>query len=202
MLPGIAEFTVGQGTYMRNHLAAFINSPTNSIGYANAKTTVEDLYEPFEKIPQLGPIVSVTSDGIPNGLSTVCRYLSGYTYRYQKGFNYTFERYGVITNEALTQIPAYLDSGTFKIAQLDPTYQHEYGMYCWRGATYCALEPMAGGKLFSTQNLGNMILIESNLTPQDLENPNLISNLPSQTYNVIIKETATGETKSETFYKP
>lgn len=78
MLPGIAEFTAGQGTYMRKDLAAYTNSPTNAIGYANAKNTVLSLYQPYEQIPQLGPIVSVTDDGIPNGMSTVCRYLSGY----------------------------------------------------------------------------------------------------------------------------
>ena len=202
MLPGIAEFTAGQGTYMRNHLAAYINSSTNAIGYANAKTTVQSLYEPYEKIPQLGPIVSITDDGIPNGMSIVCRNLSGYTYKYQKGFNYSFNRYGDITTNFLTEIPSYLDSGTFTIAQLDPAYQHEFGMYCWRGATYCALEPSAGGKLFSTNNLGGMILTETILTPQDLENPNLISNLPSQTYNILQQTTLNGETKSTTFYKP
>ena len=202
MLPGIAEFTAGQGSYIRNHLAAYINSPTNVIGYANAKTTVQSLYEPYDKIPLLGGITSITDDGIPNGLSMVCRTLGGYTYKYQKGFNYTFNRYGDITTNPLTEIPSYLDSGTFAIAQLDPAYQHEFGMYCWRGATYCALELTAGGRLFSTQNLGNMILTETILTPQDLENPNFISNLPSQTYNIIQKTTLSGESKFETIYKP
>jgi hypothetical protein len=203
MLPGIAEFTVGQGTYMRNHLAAYINSPTNAIGYANAKTTVIALYEPFDKIPQVSnTILSITDDFIQNGMSIVCRNLSGYLYRYQKGFTYTFNRFDEITNQNISQIPAYLDSGTFTITQLDPTYAHKFGMYCWRGATRCALEPMAGGKLYSTQNLGSMILTETILTATELENPNLIQNLEPHTYNIIQQTTMRGETKSETIYKP
>lgn len=69
MLPGIAEFTPGQGTYMRNHLSAYINSSLNIYGYANAKTTVKSLYEPFERIPELVGIASITDDGIANGMS-------------------------------------------------------------------------------------------------------------------------------------
>jgi hypothetical protein len=75
-------------------------------------------------------------------------------------------------------------------------------MYCWRGATRCALEPMAGGKLYSTQNLGSMILTETILTATELENPNLIQNLEPHTYNIIQQTTMRGETKSETIYKP
>lgn len=201
-MPGIGEFTLGQGNVMRNTIALYYNHPNNFYGFSNAKNTVESLYEPYEKSPILGEIVSITDDGIPNGMSTVCRRLSGYNYKYQKGFNYIFKRYNLITNEQPYQLPNYEDFGTFIITQLNPTYENPFGLVCYRGAQLCILEPISGGKIYTTQNLGSTTISETNLTSQQIENQNLIENLPNQTFNIIVKETATGETKAETIYKP
>ena len=66
----------------------------------------------------------------------------------------------------------------------------------------CILEQISGGKIYTTQNLGSKTISETNLTSQQIENQNLIENWPNQTFNIIVKETATGETKAETIYKP
>lgn len=201
-LPGNAVFSQGQANRMREQIENYYNNSSNPYGYYNAKNTVESLYEPYSQIPIMSNVIaSITDDGIPNGMSIVCRYFSGYTFKYQKGFNYIFNRYGVTTNEAVNQIPSYEDYGTFIITQLNPSYEHPFGNVCYRGAKICGLETMAGGKIYTTQNLGSMNMSETNLTPQDLENPNLIDNLPNQTFNIIVKETNTGDTKSETIYK-
>lgn len=201
-LPGNAVFSQGQANRMREIIDTYYNNVNNFYGYKNAKTTVESLYEPYEQIPIMSNVIaSITDDGIPNGLSTVCRYFSGYTFKYQKGFNYIFNRYGVTTNNTVSQLPSYEDYGTFKITQLDPNYSQPFGQVCYRGAQICKLEPMAGGKVFTTHNLGSSLFTETNLTPQQLENPDLINNLPSETYNIIVKETSTGEIKTETIYK-
>lgn len=201
-MPGTGEFTLGQGSVMRNTIALYYNHPNNFYGFSNAKNTVESLYEPYEITPILEEIVSITDDGIPNGMSTVCRRLTGQNYKYQKGFNYIFNRYEVITNEQPYQLPNYQDYGTFIITQLNPTYEHPFGYVCYRGAQLCELEPISGGKIYTTLNLGSSNISETNLTSQQIEDQNLIQNLPNQTFNIIVKETATGEKKAETIYKP
>ena len=192
-------FSQGQQNYMR----AFIDANTDGGFLTNQLNPngIACLYEPYAQIPTIGDIVSITDDGISNGMSIVCRYLSGYTYKYQKGFNYIFNTYGDVTNHAVNEIPSYPDYGTFVISQLNTTYEHPFGFVCYRGAKVCQLEAMEGGKIYTTSNLGSNVFTETNLTPQDLENPNLINNLPNQTYNIIVKETVTGETKTETIYK-
>jgi hypothetical protein len=201
-MPGTGEFTPGQGSVMRNTIALYYNHPNNLYGLSNAKNTVESLYEPYEITPILGEIVSITDDGIPNGMSTVCRRLTGQNYKYQKGFNYIFNRYGLVTNEQPYQLPNYQDYGRFMITQLNPTYRHPFGYVCYRDTNLCKLEPISGGKIYTTQNLGSTNISETNLTSQQIENQNLIENLPNQTFNIIVKETPTGETKAETIYKP
>lgn len=201
-LPGTGEFTPGQGSVMRNFIAQYYNHPNNFYGFSNAKNTVESLYEPYEIIPILGEIVSITDDGIPNGMSTVCRRLTGQNYKYQKGFNYIFNRYGVVTNEQVYQLPNYQDYGRFIITQLNPTYRHPFGYVCYRDTNLCELEPISGGKIYTTLNLGSTNISETNLNSQQIESQNLIEDLPNQTFNIIVKETATGEKKAETIYKP
>ena len=65
-----------------------------------------------------------------------------------------------------------------------------------------ALEPISGGKICTTQDLGSTNISETDLNSQQIENQNLIEDLPNQTINIIVKETATGEKKAETIYKP
>lgn len=199
-MPGAAFFSQGQIDRMRQHIETNYSSSTHI--YSIIKNTVASLYEPFELVPQYGPLISTTDDGIPNGLSIVCRYLSNVTYRYQKGFNYVFEQWGSTINVLPSQLPAYNDWGTFTITQLNPTVIKEYGRTCYRGAQSCKLEPTAGGRLYSVSNLGGQILTQKELSVQELEDPNLIPNLPAQTYNILITETATGESKSQVIYKP
>ena len=47
-----------------------------------------------------------------------------------------------------------------------------------------------------------MILTETIFNATQLENPNLIQNLEPHTYNIIQQTTLSGETKSETIFKP
>jgi hypothetical protein len=64
------------------------------------------------------------------------------------------------------------------------------------------LEPISGGKIYTTLNLGSTNISETNLNSQQIENQNFIEDLPNQTFNIIVKETATGEKKAVTIYKP
>jgi hypothetical protein len=200
-LPGNAVFSNGQANRMREQINTYYNNSSNTYGYYNAKNTIESLYEPYAKNPILGDIVSITDDGILNGMSIVCRRLSGYTYKFQKGFNYTFNTFGTTNNHGVTEIPSYPDFGTLTITQLNTTYEHPFGEICYRGTKLCSLEAMEGGKIYTTQYLGSTNITEKILTPQDLENPNLVNELPNQTYNILIQETTSGDIKSEIIYK-
>ena len=201
-LPGNAEFTAGQGNRMRDFIFANIGNTSNIYGYNLAQNTISSLYQPYEMVPNLnGGIASVTDDGIPNGMSIVCRRLTGYTFNYQKGFNYIFNTYGNIDNLSVSQLPTYPDYGDFIITQLSPTFAENFGSVCYRGAQLCGLEVVTGGKIFTASNLLNAPITETLLTPQQAESEETIQNLEPHTFNVIIKEIGTGETKSQTIYK-
>ena len=186
-----------------DRMRAFIANETQPSNFLASKlNTVLSLYQPYLAEPIVGNVASITDDGLPNGLFTVCRYVGGYNYFYQKGFNYTFNRFGSTTNNTINQTPNYLDYGTLLISQLSTTYQHNFGAACYRDVKVCQLEAISGGRIFTTNNLGSSILTQTTLTATELENPELINNLPSNTFNIIIKEITTGETKSDIIYKP
>lgn len=196
-------FTPGQIVRARETIAASETAlPSTNLGKLFlARNTIESLYEPYKLEPITAGIISITDDSKANGMSIVCRRLQGYIFKYQKGFTYTFNRYGTITNNSTSQIPSYQDFGSFVIAELDSTYEHFFGNTCYIGAQICQLEPITGGKLVTTPIIGSNNINVTNLTTADIENPDLINNLPIQTYNIIIKETTTGETNQQIIYK-
>ena len=200
----MAYYPVCRSTFSQmqfDRMRAFINTETQPGKFlVNSSNTIASLYEPYKIIPRWGAI-TITDDGVVNGMSLVCRRQSGAAFLYQKGFNYTFNRFGDITTRGIHQIPNYNDYGEFSITPLSPTFTQEFGWTCWRGEPVCQLEAIAGATKFSTLNLGSQTITETVLTATQLESPTLISDMPPMSYNILVKQTATGETATETIYK-
>lgn len=204
-LPGYGEFTLGQGSVMRNTIALYYNHPSNFYGFSNAKNTIESLYQPFDSQIVLGSITSVTDNELGDGLADVCRSILGFNYRFQKGFTYNFSNIydgTPISSHTVLEIPSITTSFIegVQINQINPTTIAEFGPACTKGIV-CQLEPYVGGRIITTYLIGSNIYTIEELDHIKVKDPDLYDKLMSQTYNIIIKETATGAVNEKVIYK-
>ena len=198
-------FTQGQKLRMRH---AISNSYP---GYNAYRTSIEELYEPFEiGTIQGSQIYSITENVPHDGTAYVCKDIL-MQHRFQKGFTYEFTNTELPdpSSASINQIPE-INNNTaqfgVKILQLNNpnstwgNYIHNINVVCTRGQI-CNHEPYIGGKRLTTNSLGSNQINEVILDSDDLDNPNFVDDLESQKYHIITKNTETGAQIQQTIYK-
>lgn len=176
--------------------------------YSPAMNTVESLYQPYERIPVITSVFSITNNN--DGTANVCR---NYTqkFKFQKGFTYNFPDnqlpdLTVYNNNNLPLISFPPFNCPVTILQLAPgqtnlvTNSGQTFTIC-RG-TICQDEEYVKGMIYSTQILGSMNITVEELNKIEVNDPALYNNLMEQYYYILKKETASGAIKEEVFYKP
>lgn len=204
-LPGTGEFTPGQGNVMRNTIALYYNHPNNFYGLSNAKNTIESLYQPFDSQTVLGDVTSVSDNEPGDGMANVCRGIEGINYRFQKGFTYNFSNIyngTLISSNSVLEIPSITASFIqgVQINEVHPTTIEEFGPSCTK-EIICQLEPYIKGKIITTYMIGSTIYTIEELDQIKVKDPDLYDKLMSQTYNIVIKETASGAVNEKVIYK-
>lgn len=202
-LPGTGEFTIGQGSVMRNTIALYYNHPNNFYGFSNAKNTVESLYQPFETIPYGGNIIRSVTDN-NDGTAEVCRNML-IKHRFQKGFDYSFTNVNPSDPSLATLIdlPEIINTTyTFgvQINQVNPDIVNDVFVDCHR-ESFCQTEDFVKGLVVSTNVLGSMNLTLEELNEIQVKDPELYDKLMSQYYHIINKETSSGAIKQTFIYK-
>lgn len=190
-------FSPGQGKKMRENIIGYWAAEYNAV-----RNTVISLYQPYAVTTHAGTtIVSTTNNG--DGTATICRNTI-VEKRFQKGFDYVFPNNIAPDpiNVGIDLLPIVHQSCSFPtiINQLDPVTSQVSGP-CVRVRPTCTIEPITGGRIASTRNMGSMNLTEKLLSKSEINDPNLYDNLQAGYYHIIKRVTSSGAIVEEVMYK-
>lgn len=201
---GDVHFTKGQGFRMREHIKEYISSTENMYGYNKAKTSIEKLYEPTEQyVVVSNNEIEVTDDDEEPGIANVCKKTEGISYEFQKGFKYTLtcdDGSKKIINPNETPKFTVKKSFNVKLDQISQTKSVliEVDM---KDELQCEKQKYVAISIAYSNNLANGSIQFKQLTDEEIKTTNVFNSLPTKTYSIITKETASGLTTTKKIYK-
>lgn len=204
-------FTNGQKNFIRNFLNnippanPIFPSGINTTTLAATETSINSLFQPYSKEKIYGDIVSTTDNG--NGTATVCRAYTFGNYKFQPGFDYVFPDSVFPDPSTATKYqtpiiaqPTY--NFPLTILQLANCNTNGNGnIFNICRATECFIEPIIGGTKSMAPHLLSTEITTETLNADQLSDPNFIQELPNQKLYKITKETTSGATTEDVFYK-